>query len=102
MVRIPHPKGFKHAGLVKIDEQFYPCQIYDMTMSGARFDLANPFDLPDTFTLQLSLGGHLVVRPCYLIRQDREQASVSFKPFAKPGESVRQVGSLDHLARRKE
>ena len=80
------PKGFKHAGLLKIDEQFYPCQIYDMTISGARFDLANPFDLPDTFTLQLSLGRE-IVRPCYLIRQDGREASVSFKPFAKPGSS---------------
>ena len=83
MMRIPNPKGFKHAGLVKIDEVFYPCQIYDMTMTGGRLDIAHPFELPDTFTLQLSLGGE-VFRPCYLIRQERGETSVSFKPFAKP------------------
>ena len=84
MARMPNPKGYKHPGFVKIDEQFYPCQIHDMTMSGARLEISLPFALPDTFTLQLNLGGE-VVKPCYLIRQEGGQASVSFKPFAKPG-----------------
>ncbi len=49
----PNPNAFKHAGFVKINEQFYPCQVREMSMTGARLDLAYPFDLPDTFTLQL-------------------------------------------------
>ena len=57
MARMPQPKAFKHAGFVKIDEQFYPCQVHDMNWTGAHLDLAHPFELPDTFTLQLSLGG---------------------------------------------
>ena len=89
---MPHRKGYKHPGFVKIDEQFYPCQIHDMTMSGAHLDLDHPFELPDTFTLQLILGGE-IVRPCYLIRQEGREASVSFKPFTKP-ESSKAVGGL--------
>jgi hypothetical protein len=54
-----------------------------MSMTGARLDLAYPFDLPDTFTLQLTLAG-AVVRPCYLIWQEGGEAGVSFEPFTKP------------------
>ena len=52
-------------------------------MTGARLNLAYPFDLPDTFTLQLTLAG-AVVRPCYLIWQEDHEACVSFKPFMPP------------------
>jgi hypothetical protein len=77
------PHAFKHAGYLKIDEQFYPCQVYDMTITGAQLILAYPMELPDTFTLQLTLAGH-VVRPCYLIWQEDGEAGVSFEPFTKP------------------
>ena len=83
MARMPQPKAFKHAGFVKIDEQFYPCQVHEMSMTGARLALAHPFDLPDTFSLQLTLAG-AVVRPCYLIWQEAGEAGVSFEPFKKP------------------
>ncbi len=82
MALMPHP-AFKHAGFVKIDEQFYPCQVHDMTVTGARLIFDHPFDLPDTFTLQLTLAGQ-VVRPCYLIWCDGREASVSFEPFTLP------------------
>ena len=77
------PYAFNQPGFLKIDEAFYPCQVYDMTVTGARLDLAYPFELPDTFTLQLTLGGQ-VVRPCYLIWQEEHEACVSFKPFTPP------------------
>ena len=83
MASLPNPIAFKRAGYVKIDEAFYPCQVRDMTVTGARLDLAYPFELPDTFTLQLTLGGQ-VVRPCYLIWQEDQEAGVSFEPFTKP------------------
>ena len=85
MARMPPPKAFNHAGFVKIDEQFFPCQVYEMSVTGARLDLAHPFDLPNTFTLQLTLAGQ-VVRPCYLIWQEGSEAGVSFEPFTKPEE----------------
>ena len=43
-----------------------------MTVTGAHLTLDQGMDLPDTFTLQLTLAGQ-VVRPCYLIwQEDRE------------------------------
>ena len=84
MARMPKLKAYKHAGFVKIDEQFYPCLVHDMNWTGAHLDLDHPFELPDTFTLQLNMRGE-VVRTCYLIWQEGERASVSFKPPAKPG-----------------
>ena len=84
MARMPQLKALKHPGFVKIDDQqFYRCQVHDMSMTGARLDLAYPFDLPDAFTLQLTLAGE-VVRACYLIWQEGGKASVSFEPFTKP------------------
>ena len=77
------PYAFNHAGLLKIDEAYYPCQAYDMTVTGARLILDHPMDLPDTFTLQLTLAGQ-VVRPCYLIWQEGREAGVSFEPFTLP------------------
>ena len=77
------PRAFHHAGFLKIDEAFYPCQVYDMTVTGARLILDHPMDLPDTFTLQLTLAGH-VVRPCFLIWQEGHEAGVSFEPFTPP------------------
>ena len=77
------PRAFKHAGFLKIDEAFYPCQVYDMTVTGARLILDHLMDLPDTFTLQLTLAGQ-VVRPCFLIWQEDREAGVSFEPFTPP------------------
>ena len=77
------PHAFKHAGYLKIDEQFYPCQVHDMTVTGARLILDHPMELPDTFTLQLTPAGQ-VVRPCYLIWQEDREAGVSFEPFTEP------------------
>lgn len=82
MARMPQPKAFNHAGFVKINEQFYPCQVHEMSMTGVRLDLAYPFDLPDTFTLQLTIAG-AAVRSCYLIWQEGGEAGVLFEPFTK-------------------
>ncbi|HEY5812029.1 MAG TPA: hypothetical protein VIT23_05205, partial [Terrimicrobiaceae bacterium] len=54
---MPQPKAFNHAGFVKINEQFYPCQVHEMSMTGARLDLAYPFDLPDTLYLAIDHRG---------------------------------------------
>ena len=51
-------------------------------MTGARLGLAYPFDLPDTFTLQLTIAG-AAVRSCYLIWQEGGEAGMSFEPFTK-------------------
>ena len=55
----PNPQAFKHDGFLKIDEAFYSCRVYDMTVTGAHVILDHLRDLPDTFTLQLTLAGHL-------------------------------------------
>ena len=86
MARMPPSHAFNHAGVLKIDEAFYPCQVSDMTVTGARLLLDHLMDLPDTFTLQLTLAGK-VVRPCYLIWQEGKEAGVSFQPFT-PTESA--------------
>ena len=81
MASRPNPQAFKHAGYLKIEETYYPCEVYDMTVTGARLILDHLImDLPNTFTLQLTLAGQ-VVRPCYLIWQEGREAGVSFEPF---------------------
>ena len=83
MVRLS-TRALNHVGFLKIDEAFYPCQVYDVTVTGARMILDTPMELQDTFTLQLTLGGQ-VVRPCFLIWQEGREAGVSFEPFTPAG-----------------
>ena len=80
MASRPNPQAFKHDGFLKIDEAFYSCRVYDLTVTGAHVILDHLRDLPNTFTLQLTLGGQ-VARPCYLIWQEGHNAGVSFTPF---------------------
>ena len=80
MASKPNPQAFRHKGFVKIDHALYPCQVYEMTSTGARVILDRLMDLPDRFTLQLTLGGQ-VVRSCYLIWKEGREAGVSFHPF---------------------
>ena len=76
----PNPQASRHKGFLKIDQAFYHCQVFEMTSTGARVILDQLMDLPETFTLQLTLAGQ-VVRPCYLIWQEGRVAGVSFQPF---------------------
>ena len=80
MASKPNPQAFHHKGYLKIDQAFYPCHVYEMTSTGARVILDHLMDLPDTFTLHLTLAGQ-VVRPCYLIWKEGRVAGVSFQPF---------------------
>ena len=82
MMPRPKPQAFKHDGFLKIDEAFYSCRVYDMTVTGAHVTLDHLMNLPDTFTLQLSLAGP-VVRQCYLIWQEGHEAGVSFERFTR-------------------
>ena len=70
-------QAFNHAGFVKIDEAFYPCQVFDMTLTGARLRLDLLMDLPPSFSLQLTRDGK-ALRACSLIWQEGHDASVSF------------------------
>ena len=76
----PNPQAFQHKGFLKIDQAIYPCRVSDMTTTGAHVILDHLMDLPDTFTVQLTLAGQ-VVRPCYLIWQEGHKAVVSFAPL---------------------
>ena len=81
MASKPNPQTFRHKGFLKIDQAFYPCRVSDMTTTGARVILDHLMDLPDNFTLQLTLAGKVVRPCCYLIWQEGRVAGVSFQPF---------------------
>ena len=81
MASNPTPQAFRHKGFLKIDQAFYHCQILEMTSTGARVLLGHLMDLPETFTLQLTLAGKVVRPCCYLIWQEGRVARVSFQPF---------------------
>ena len=56
------PTGFSHSGLVRFDEQFYPCNVTEMSLSGATLTFKMPVELPERFTLQLTATN--VIRQC--------------------------------------
>lgn len=71
-------RGLKHDGFLKIHEAFYPCEVFDMSLTGARLRFDLPIDLPSNFSLQLTRDGKCL-RPCSLIWSDDCEASVLFQ-----------------------
>ena len=72
-----HPYAVSQTGLLKIDDTFYSCRVSDMTRTGARLRLDHLVDLPQKFSLQLTRDAK-VLRCCFLIWQEGQDASVSF------------------------
>ena len=76
-------RAFNQSGLLKIHEVFYPCQIFDMTLTGARLRLELLMELPPSFPLHLTRDGK-APRACSLIWQDGHDAGVSFGEAVPP------------------
>jgi hypothetical protein len=55
-LRPPYLRGFNHIGYVKVGEESYPCQIFDMSSTSATLFFKNRIELPDRFTVHLGLG----------------------------------------------
>lgn len=81
MPRLSLKKSFSHAGFVKIDNSYYPCQVSEFTRIGAKVRLEVMMGLPDKFSMQFTRDGR-VSRACSLISQDRYEAYVSFDQAA--------------------
>ena len=60
---LPYLRGFNHIGYVKVGEESYPCQIFDMSSTSATLFFKNRFELPDRFTVHLGPDGR-IVRNC--------------------------------------
>ena len=73
------PSGFSHHGFVRFEEQTYTCQVTNMSVTGAAltFAFALPVQLPDRFTLQLTLDGR-ISRACLIIWDDGTKVGVAF------------------------
>jgi hypothetical protein len=73
-------QGFRHAGFIKVGEEFYPCSVTNMSSTGATLHLPpwHPMDLPPSFALQLTREGK-IVRQCSLTCQEGEEANVLFE-----------------------
>ena len=72
-------KRFARKGLVKLGEGGYPCRVGDLTRTGANLVLDYPRELPDKFSLQLTLPSGQEVRSCRLIWKGNVEAGVAFE-----------------------
>ena len=62
-------RGFGHQGFVKIGEETYPCELADISASGATLTVGALIDLPEPFFVQLRRGGK-EVRRCSVVWDD--------------------------------
>jgi hypothetical protein len=77
--------GLSLSGLVRIDEQVYPCDVTDMSATGATLTFRLPVELPDDrFTLQLTSNGK-VSRQCRVTWDEGVRVGVVFVFGARPG-----------------
>jgi hypothetical protein len=53
------PQGFNRAGFVKIGEETYPCQLTNLSVTGATIVFDGPIDLPERFAVQLTADPRL-------------------------------------------
>lgn len=72
------PQGFNRAGLVKIGEETYPCQLINLSVTGATIVFDGPIDLPERFSVQLAASGH-VTRACKITWQEGTETGVVFE-----------------------
>jgi hypothetical protein len=77
-LRRPRPyTGFTHCGFVRFDEQVYPCDVTDMTSTGATLSFPMLIELPERFLLQLTSGGR-VTRQCTVTWDEGIKTGVMF------------------------
>jgi flagellar basal body rod protein FlgF len=72
------PHGFNRAGFVKIGEETYPCQLTNMSVTGATIIFDGPIDLPERFAVQLTADGQ-VTRTCKMTWHEGIQTGVVFE-----------------------
>ncbi|WP_198164488.1 PilZ domain-containing protein [Rhodoplanes sp. Z2-YC6860] len=72
------PHGFNRAGFVKIGEETYPCQLTNLSVTGATIIFDGPIDLPERFAVQLTADGH-VTRACKTTWQEGIETGVVFE-----------------------
>jgi hypothetical protein len=73
------PQGLSHQGFVTFDEQTFPCQVTNMSTTGATLTFALLIPIPDRFMLQLTPDGH-VVRACTVTWDEGNRIGVTFDP----------------------
>jgi hypothetical protein len=73
----PSSPGFVHSGFVKFDEQMYPCDVTNMSETGATLHFKLPVELPEHFTLQLTFDGK-VARECTVTWNEGVELGVTF------------------------
>lgn len=69
--------GFVHNGFVKFDEQTYPCNVTNMSATGATLYFKLPVELPERFALQLTYDGK-VTRTCSITWNEGLEVGVIF------------------------
>jgi PilZ domain-containing protein len=72
-------RGFAHEGFVRFNEETYPCQVTDMSATGAILTFKLLIELPPRFTVQLTREG-MVTRTCVVTWQEDYQVGVLFEP----------------------
>ena len=73
-------RAFSHAAFVKIGEEFYPCAVTNMSVTGATLHLDRlpaSVPLPESFSVQLDRHGK-ITRECSLAWREGDQAGVLF------------------------
>ena len=72
------PRGFTHAGFVKIGEETYTCRLTNMSVTGATIVFEGPIDLPERFAVKLTADGRLT-RACKTTWHDGNEIGVAFE-----------------------
>ena len=72
------PNGFHRPGFVKIGEETYPCQLANMSVTGATIIFDGPIDLPERFAVQLTTDGQ-VMRSCRTTWHEGTETGVIFE-----------------------
>ena len=70
-------RGLAHNGFVTVGEETYPCDVANMSASGATLYFKLLLELPDRFTLRLRHDGK-VTRTCSVTWDEGQQVGVVF------------------------
>ena len=71
-------RGFTHKGFIKLGEETHPCELTNLSATGATLHLVALIDLPARFTVQLTTDGK-VVRICSVVWNEGTRVGVVFK-----------------------
>jgi hypothetical protein len=74
----PRPaRRFDHRGFLKIGEEVYPCQMSNMSASGATITFDGPIDVPEAFSIFLTPDDK-VARACSVVWRQGTDIGVAF------------------------